>query len=389
MRSEYSGSRRFGLPRSKRNLLKLLCSTVVLILIIETSRIILGIWVAKPVVAQWGTIEKGCWVETLFLRDETLIISDYEGSLKQKVENGDRVPRGAAVAYISTGFGFMTSPDDELLRLERTLSVLLSEDEALGLELERVKKEIDRRKDMLNKFPSKAPEVKEDLGSLQQEKEQILRNTKIIRERILKTRITLKREMRGFETILAPEPGFVYFQYDNWEGKLTPDHLSELSEAIFESNIPLKSTGNRVRPGQIITKIISPFNPIIAVKADTSIIGTPSKGDPWWFKTTGGMHRVTLKNIIPLEDGKVILAFEDPGIYLQYMPNRRDKIFAIYKKVNGVTIPHQALIKMEDRTFVKLPKGDDYSLQEVQVLETDGDKVVVEGIDFGTTIMSR
>ena len=388
MRSEYSGSRRFGLPRSKRNLLRLLCSTVVLILIIETSRIILGIWVAKPVAAQWGTIEKGCWVETLFLRDETLIISDGEGSLRQKVEDGDKVPRGAVVAYISTEFGF-SGPDDELLRLERTLSVLLSEDEALGLELERVDKEIDRRKDMLKRFPSKAFEIKEDLGSLQQEKEQILRNTKSVREKILKARVTLKGEMRGFKTILAPEPGYICFQYDNWEGKLTPGHLSGLSESIFEGNIPLKNCGNRAKPGQIIAKVISPFNPIMAVKADTAIIGTPSKGDPWWFKTNSGMHRVTLKNIIPLEDGKVILVFEDPGIYLQYMPNRRDRIFAIYKIVKGVTIPHQALIKMENRTFVKLPKGDGYFLQEVQVLETDGEKVVVEGIDFGTTIMSR
>ncbi len=392
MKSEYSGSKRYRAPRGQRNLLKFICFSVVLILVIETGRIFLGIWVAKPVVAQWGVIEKGCWVEALFLREESLITSDLEGGLKQKVENGDRVPRGSVVAYVSPGFGLAAEPDAYLLRLEKRLFTLLSEEEALDLELKRVDKEIQHRTEILKKsslMSSTVKDVKEDLGSLEQEKGQILRNIKSLREQIIKTRVSIKGETRGFKSVLAPDTGYLFFQYDKWEGKLTPDHFSELSEEVFKDNFSLKPVSGRVKIGAIIAKIISPFDQIIAVKADTTIIGSPSKGDFWWLKTNDSLHRVTVKSIIPLAEQGVILAFDDPGIFQQYLPNRRGKIFVIYKKVNGVTVPNQAIIRKEGRTFVKIPKGDGYRLQEVQVLETDGDKVVIEGIDFGTTIMSR
>lgn len=389
MKPEYSGSKRYGVPRGKRNLLKLIFFTVVLIVLIETGRVFLGIWVAKPVVAQWGVIEKGCWVEALFLREETSLFSDLEGSLKQKIQNGERVPRGSLVAYINPGFGLDLEPDPNLSRLERRLFSLLAEEQALNLELKRVIKEIEGRSEILKKSPSKAPDVKEDLGSLEQEKGQILRNIKSVREKILKTRVTIKGEIRGFKSVIAPDTGYLFFQYDNWEGSLTPNHFSELTGEIFKNNFSLKPVSNRVKTGAFIGKIINPFNQTIAVKADITITGTPAQGDSWWFKTSDGLHRVTIRNIIPTDEERMILAFDDPGISQQYLPHRRGKIFVIYKKVGGVMIPNQAIIKKESQTFVKLPKGDGYSLQEVQVLETDGDKVVIEGIDFGTTIMSR
>lgn len=388
MKSEYSGSKRYRVPQGKRNLLKLIGLTVILVLLIETGRIFFGIWVAKPVIAQWGVIEKGCWVEALFLREETLIVSDHEGSLKLKVENGERVPRGSVIAYINPGFGLAAEPDVNLIHLERRLFTLLSEDEALNLELKRVNEAIKERKEML-KTQLNSSDVKEDLGSLEQEKGQILRNIKSGREKIIKTRASIKGEIGEFKSVTAPDTGYLFFQYDNWEGQLTPNHFSELTTEIFKNNFALKPVNNRVKAGGIIAKIISPFNQSIAVMADTTIVGTPVKGDSWWFKTRDGLHKVTVRDIIPLSGQKVILAFDDPGISQQYMPNRRGKIFAIYKKASGVMIPNQALIKKEDWTFVKIPKGDGYSLREVQVLETDGDKVVIEGIDFGTTIMSR
>ncbi len=389
MKSEYSGNKRFGGSRSKRNLFKLLSYTVIFILLIEISRIFLGFWLAKPVIAQWGVIEKGCWVESLFLRDEALINSEIEGGLTQKVDSGARVSKGTVVAWINTGFGLGGDPDDTALRLERKLVSLLSEDKALAIELNRVNNEIAFRRSNSKKFPLKASEIKEDLGSLEQEKGQILRNIKGVREKIIKTRVSIKGQMRGFKSVVAPEVGYLFFQYDNWEGRLTPDHFFELSEEDFRNNFPLKSAGARAKPGATLGKIISPFNQIVAIMADTAITGKLALGDSWWFKTSDSLHSVTIRKIIPLSNGKTILAFEDPGISQQYMPNRRGKIFAIYKKVTGVTVSAQALYRSEGKVFVKIPKGDGYTFQEVQVLESDGDKAVIEGIEFGTTIMSR
>ncbi len=389
MKSEYSGKERSKFSRSRRNLLKLFGYTVILILLIEIGRITLGIWVVKPVVAQWGVIEKGCWVEALFLRDEIIIKSEFEGNINQKAENGSRIAKGAVIASINTRFGLAMEPDDAAFRLERRLLLLRSEDGALASELKRINNEINFRKNSLLKTSTKTSEIKEDLGSLEQEKRQILRNIKSVREQILKTQVAIKNEMKGFKSVVAPEVGYLFFQYDNWEGKLSPDHFFELSEEEFRNNYHLKSTGNRVKPGAIIAKIISPFTQTIAVMIDTSITGTPKLGDSWGIKTSDGLHSVIIKNIIPMDNRKMILAFDDSGIYQQHIPTRRSKIFIIYRKINGITVPTQALYINGRQTFVKLRKGDGYSLQEVQVLETDGDKAVVEGIDFGTTILSR
>lgn len=388
MKSEYSGSERYKLPRSRRNIIRLVCYTGLLVLLIEIGRIILGIWIAKPVVAQWGRIEKGCWVEALFLREEVILNSKSEGNITRKTENGSRIAKGAVIASINTRFGMAVEPGDVALRLERRLLFLRSEDEALAFELKRVNNEIAYRRNVI-KSSLKISEIKEDLESLEQEKRQILRNTKSVRDKILRTQVAIKNELNGFQSVVAPEAGYLFFHYDNWEGQLRSDDFFGLSEDEFKTNYALKSTGARVKKGSFLAKIISPFNQMIAILIDTSITGTPKLGDSWWFKINDAQHSVVIKNIIPLANRKMILAFDDPGISQQHMPNRRGKIFTIYRKTHGITVPTQALYKNGRQTFAKLQKGDGYSLQEVQVLETDSDKAVIEGINFGTTILSR
>jgi hypothetical protein len=360
-----------------------------LVLLIEIGRIGLGGWTATPVVARWDIIEKSCWVEALFLREEIVLNSEFEGSITQKVQNGSRVPKGAVVASINTGFGLTNEPSRAVFGLEKRLFLLNIEDRDLALELERVNNEINLRKRNLPKSSLKTSEIKEDLGSLEQEKAQILRNIKTVSDKILKTQIAVKNELNGFKSVIAPEAGYLFFQYDNWEGKLSPDHFFKLSEEEFRNNYSLKSIGNRTKPGIFLGKIISPFNQIIAFMIDTSITGVPKAGVCWEIRISDCAYNVVIKEMVPLAGGKMILAFDDPGISERYLPNRRSKILIIYRKIKGVAVPDQALVKNGSQTFVKIRKGDGYKLQEVQVLESDGEQAVIEGLDFGTTIMSR
>lgn len=389
MKSEYSGNERLKFTWNRRNLIRLFGYTIILVLVIEIGRIGLGVWTAKPVVARRDIIEKSCWVEALFLREEILLHSEFEGSITQKVENGSRVPRGAVVASINTGSSLTNEPSRTALDLEKRLFLLNNEDRDLALELERVNQEINLKKGNLQKSSLKTSEVNEDLGSLEQEKTQILRNIKIVSDKIHRTQIAVKNELNGFKPVITPEVGYFFFQYDNWEGKLGPDYFFKLSEEEFRNNYSLKSIGNRAKPGAFLGKIISPFNQRIAVMLDTSITGAPKAGDRWEISLSDCTHSVVIKEMVPLAGGKMILAFDDPGVSERYLPNRRSKILLIYRKVEGVVVPNQALYKNAGLTFVKIQKGDGYKLQEVQVLESDGEQAVIEGIDFGTTIMSR
>ena len=118
--------------------MRLLSYTVIIIFVIEISRILLGIWVAKPVIAKWGVIEKGCWVEALFLRDEILTNGSHEGGLSPLTTDGTRVARGAVITWINTGGMFSKGAGRRRPPSEKRLTALLTEEE--GLSGSRVKK---------------------------------------------------------------------------------------------------------------------------------------------------------------------------------------------------------------------------------------------------------
>ncbi|MGD9155152.1 MAG: hypothetical protein PVG90_06605, partial [Bacillota bacterium] len=65
------------------------------------------------------------------------------------------------------------------------------------------------------------------------------------------------------------------------------------------------------------------------------------------------------------------------------------KIFVVFQRITGVTVPIQALFKREDLTLVRIAGGEGYREKKVAVLAADGDKAVVSGIEAGTLIISR
>ncbi|HYH01849.1 MAG TPA: hypothetical protein VEC37_02005, partial [Bacillota bacterium] len=65
------------------------------------------------------------------------------------------------------------------------------------------------------------------------------------------------------------------------------------------------------------------------------------------------------------------------------------KLFVVHRRITGVTIPAQAIFEQEGRALVRIAKGDSYREKPVEVLENDGSKAVVAGIEVGTILISR
>jgi putative membrane fusion protein len=376
------------------NIAKLLGRVFLLVVLLEVGWLFLANILVKPVVAKWGAIEKGCWVEAIYLRNETILTASVSGSLVTRVEDGTKVPRGEILASINSGDSLPetnTAWETDSAVQEKLLS-LEKEEQSLQADLNRVQVEVESRRSKFKKAPIQSIKVKEkseDLLSLQKEKAQIMRSIQTVRSQKSEWQKKSLDQPDKPEFIIAGEPGYVFNQYDNQEGKLTPGQFQELSEGDFQQNYPLKSPDTTVKAGENIGKIVDAFGQIIAVIVNTRQTGVPNQGDNWWIKTADHTYQVPVNCTLPLKNGKMVIGLEDNTLAPDFLSNRRSKIFIVYKRVVGVCIPVQAVFRQGNDTLVKVVKGDGFQQKRVQVLETDGDKAIVTGIDFGTTLISR
>jgi hypothetical protein len=324
-------------PRRRRlkivNIAKVLGGFLVLLLLIELFSILLENLSLKPVIAQWGTIEKGFWAEALFLRDETLLFAPIDGDLVLKLADGSRIPQGEIVA------------------------------------------------DITNR--------KEDLTGLKQENASTFRNSEYNLPTHQSMAKRIKHRPTGIGLVAAKNVGYLFYRYDEWETYFTPDQFGKLTIIDFNRIYSLKTPVKQIRDGMVVGKVIHPFHQIISFIVNPKQIGMPVIGDLWWLKNGKNTFPCPVVNLIKLTDGRMIVGLDDVSMLPEYMPERRAKVFIIFKRISGISVPVQALYKRGHDTVVKIVKGEESKEIKVVVRENDGVKAIIDGIEFGTTIISR
>ncbi len=392
MEYEYSESKNRKPPRRKIRMvsfIKILGGILFLVIVFEAFEILIGNLSTRHVVAQYGTIEKGFWAEILFLRKETLLTAPCNGHLIRRYNDGTRVPSGEIVAIVNemTSSNLKT-PD---VNLQARLNRLNNEIQELHTDLARIQSEITNKTEKLKKTRRHSPAadvLTEDLTILQQEKKRFLRNI-LSNQNLVRDLLKKDNDNKSSGLVTIENPGFLYFQYDGWEKEFVPERFLELSTIDFRRNYSLKSSSDQVQAGEIVGKLIDPFHQIAVIIIDTRQTGIPEPGDIWWFKIGDNTLHFTIRDLSLLTNGKTIVALDERAVPLEFLPHRKVKTFVIYHRQSGICVPQQALFKKGHDMIVKVVKGDRYREEKVTVLETDGMKAVIEGIDFGTTIISR
>jgi hypothetical protein len=388
---EYSEIRKE--PRRRRlkmvNVLRILGGFLILLLFIEGLSILVENFSSKPVVAEWGTMEKGFWADVLFLRDENVFIAPVNGDLVLQQINGARVAQGELIASIKT------TDSENLnthLELQARLQYLNRKAKSLQEEMQRGGLKLNAKMTQLSHTPKKSNQfrqIKKDLTFIEQEKADILRSIEQNQQEVQQLSKSINQLQNGLVKIQADKPGYLFYQFDEWESRLSLDHFAELNEGDFKQSFSLKSPDKEVKKGVVIGKIIQPFHQIISLIIDPQKIEKPVIGTSWWFKSGENAFQCSVINQIPLSDGKVIVGLDDVSMISGLMPSRHNKIFIIYKRISGITIPVQALYKKGPNFVVKVVKGDSYKEIKVRVHENDGMKAIIDGIEWGTTIISR
>ena len=389
MNQEYS---KIGkMPRRHRlemmSVFRIIGGFLILLLVIEGFGILIENFTSKLVITEWGTMERGFWADVLFLRDETLIKSPVDGELTLDRKNGIRVAEGELIATIKASEN--SEPDP---RLQFRLQELTRETNMLQADLQRNGLEYAAKKAQIKHASKKSTRLKqllEDLTFIEQEKRTILRNIEQNRDQIELITQDFKAWQNGTVMLQAEKPGYLWYQYDGWELGLSPDHFSEVKEADFRRRYPIQSPEKDIHREAVIGKIISPFHQIICLTVDPKQVGRPKTGTVWWLKNDDNIIQCTVVNQTPLPGGRVIVGLDDISMLSKFMQSRSAKMFIIYKRVSGIIIPVQALYKKGQTDVVKVVKGDRYKETKVVVRENDGVKAIIDGIEYGKTIISR
>jgi hypothetical protein len=341
----------------------------------------------KVVAATWGMVEKGSWIEVLYLRDEKPLTVPAAGRLTVQVKNGARVPQGEILALLDQGAGL--GPNVEVTNSSRQsynkYQMQVREEAALTLDLHRISTDVTKH---LKKRGCQKTSA--DLEALQQEKEQVIRNIQVIHAQSVSLQQELVPVLKRWQFIAAEEPGSFLTMYDGWEGLLSPEYLSRLTLSDFTRKYPLK-TGARqqVKTGETFGRLINPFNQIMAIKINAQQTGIPQTGAVWRFKTASGWKSAPLTYVKMFNAQFGVAGAPIQAEEADLSTSRLAKMFVIYQRITGVTVPVQALFRRENLTLVRVAKGDGYREKTVRVLGNDGSKAVVSGIEVGTMIISR
>lgn len=360
------------------SMFRFLGGMLLVIMLLETVWMLLGNLSLKPVVAQWGTIEKGFWTEALFLRQEALLISPRDGYFIPRVDAGEWMPLGEILAYVHDKKEILL-PESEL-QGQAKIDFWIREKESLERELKRVGAEIVvhiRRKNS----------AKEDLESLKKEQAWLF-------DAIARLRKNIEQKSAAVSggnfpvSITAPFAGYVYFQTDGWEEQMASERFAERNSLDWRRNYPLKQPEERVQEGEVLGKVIHPRQ-IITIRIDPERIGEPSREENWWWKKSEQVYKLTVKNMIPLPDGKKMVALEDTSGFNDFMPQRRANIYLIYRRISGICVPVHALFQRDGKPIVKLLHGNRIEEKEVIIGEKGDSHAVVTGIEVGTVLVSR
>lgn len=334
-----------------------------------------------------GTIEKGCWAETVFLRKETLLTASRSGAYTARLSSGTVIPNGEIVGWI--GDKKTSHFSDDALQLARKKAAIESECLGLNREIQRLEGEIRYRKNANSQSVGTGSQVKADLLSQEKERERLLQTRHVKYQEIEKIKAKLTDLTNGAMIVTAPLSGIFSLEYDGYEERFTPDDFQTAAEELFRKKYRVKRPGHRVTKGDILGKMIEPFNEIVVLQVDPRITGIPQAGDVWYLQSNGEWREIKVMDINPLAEDKLIVGLNNLQPNPVYNPKRRQKLFLVYRRVKGLCVPARAIFKDDRSSYVKVYKGDGYLRQEVQVIETDGDQAIVSGLEFGTAIISR
>ncbi len=306
-------------------------------------------WRLRVIEAEQGYMQQQAELWGVVTRHETVITSPVDGVILHLAALGERVPVGSELARI----GQLTPAEMQLL--------LDTAEPDLGEEL-------------WEKIQQYWHEVFPDDDQYLEAGEGLPLFTNMI-------------------TIESPEAGFLSYYIDSWEDRRQPLYLprEELETLVPTGTYVFE--GDLVQRGEPILKLVDnwqwyfssvvPFHPgrLIAILPQVELLFEFAPGDP--------VAATLISHEIDEAAQEVRLTYQInrqlPGFDLV----RLTSATLLYEQKSGIIVPEAAVFKKEKLTGVYLNQSGRVIFTEVTVVEKQEDKVMVEGLQPGSLIITR
>jgi len=306
-------------------------------------------WRLGVIEAEQGYMQQQAELRGVVTRHETVITSPVDGVILHLAALGERVPVDSELARI----GQLTPAEMQLL--------LDNEAPDLGEEL-------------WEKIQQYWHEVFPDEDQLLEAGEGLPLFTNVI-------------------TIKSPEAGFLSYYIDTWEDRRQPLYLP--AEEL-ETLVPTGSymfEGDLVQRGEPILKLVDnwqwyfssvvPFHPgrLIAILPQVQLLFEFAPADP--------VAATLISHEIDETAQEVRLTYQIERQLTGFDLVRLTSATLLYEQKSGIIVPEAAVFKKDNLTGVYLNQSGRVIFTEVTVVEKQEDKVMVEGLQPGSLIITR
>jgi len=368
--------RRFSFTRLKHALVYYVLLLLALVVIVQLGYHWLGeqflAWRLQIVEAEKGVLEHETEAAGLITRREKIVRAPFPGMVLQLASPGERISTGTELAV----FG--------VLPREKVEEFKESGDEEAD----------DLWKQFAHHWQSFFDREKEEDGGPAgdpegEEREQFPGNG----ERGPEDEVVESTAFEEIITLYSEQSGLLSYYIDGWERYNEPLHMTEVA---YLENMPegkFTEEGELVDAGGPLLKIVNNWE--------------------WFFNIVLPLYpgrELTEYNRVDIEfkfaPGEKILAdlyyFQidevSQEVHLTYRIDRQVRGFEqvrwtdaslLYRRQEGIIIPAEAVIKKDGLTGVYLNKGGRVVFEPVTVIERREEKVLVEGLDRYSLVISR
>lgn len=324
-------------------------------------------------VVDWGTVEQGQWVQTLAIRDETILKAPFDGEIILLVDEGTRVPAGEPLAeMISSDFPRELKKDGVLVL--RTIALRLYN---IDQEITQLEKDIQYLQNQ-----TREPEaIKGQLQKLTENKSQLISNY----DNLIKTGDSyLPGWMENYQLVLSEKPGIFSMKIDGGEGLdiLERDGIEDLFTRKYAAN---ERFTTKVKQKKAWAKIISGHAQTLVCKLPEGLeLEAPQEAT----LLVGGEKFPLL--FLATDYTNNYWFFEENSLAPKLIDKRTFQAYLIYKRSTGVRIPRSALSYQEQTgwTVTSTIKGEKCRIN-VEVIDTNDQWAIIKGLPIGTAVFCR
>ncbi len=329
-------------------------------------------WGTVP--ARYGRVAVAAEGEALVVREERVLFAGVAGQVVPVAQEGERVPRGALVARISTGRpdGREAQRVEEALREAERRAILDEQSPLLG----RVGRGGERES-------ASGAAIAATRRSLEQERQALARRA-AGRDHLVRTPLagTVSYTVDGLEGILGPQS--------------LPDLLQEEApvEEVARAAEPKVITAREaVVPGRPAAKVVDNFQVwfVVDLPPETVGLALPRVGERVRLRLRGAGAPVGAScraTVTGRRDwrGGTRLALSPVEYWPEFGRLRRTSLEVLLGEYEGVWVPRSALVKRNGATGVMVESWLGRQFQPVTVRGGDRERVAVDGLSPGTRV---